>query len=592
MTTEIQLCGSPRVLRDGTAVAGPPGHKVWALLTYLVLRETPPSRAHLGELLFPEAVDPLGALRWTLTMLRRLIGEAGEVCGDPLVCTWREPPVIDVLALRSAAPEQLGAFGAAGRDLLEGMQFSGCASFEIWLGAQRRRVRGTLEALLHEGALAKLARGDAEGSAELAAELVTLNPYDEDFQSLLVRSLAVSGRGVEAARQAAACRELFRTELGIEPGPGLDVAAAATTATPMARAVAGRLGVTALLEAGEVAIGAGALEAGLECLRRAVADATTLADSRLTARAYTVLGTALVHAARGSDEEGATSLHRALACDGAAPDTVAKALSELAYIEFLRGRYDRVEVWLERGNGLRDDPAALSVLGSTLSDRGRYPAALEVLGEALDLTRLAPDERRRCYVLSMIGRIHLLRREFSSAIEALDESIARATVDGWSAFLSWPEALRAEADLLTGGVESARTRFEHAFALGCRIGDPCWEGLSQRGLGLVQAAEGDPDGAFETLLSAGRRAGRLPDAYVWVQAYILDALATLGVQRHHPRTATWIADLAAVAQRSGMVELAARAALHRWQSGETAGLDAARALGAGVENPVLARLLA
>jgi hypothetical protein len=84
----------------------------------------------------------------------------------------------------------------------------------------------------------------------------------------------------------------------------------------------------------------------------------------------------------------------------------------------------------------------------------------------------------------------------------------------------------------------------------------------------------------------------LPDAYVWVQAYILDALATLGVQRHHPRTATWIADLAAVAQRSGMVELAARAALHRWQSGETAGLDAARALGAGVENPVLARLLA
>jgi hypothetical protein len=52
------------------------------------------------------------------------------------------------------------------------------------------------------------------------------------------------------------------------------------------------------------------------------------------------------------------------------------------------------------------------------------------------------------------------------------------------------EALRAEVDLLTGRTGAARSRFERAFALGCRIGDPCWEGLAERGLGLVQAAEG------------------------------------------------------------------------------------------------------
>ena len=131
---------------------------------------------------------------------------------------------------------------------------------------------------------------------------------------LLVRSLAVGGHGVDAARQAAACRELFRTELGVEPGPALDAALASSTATPTARAAGGRAAVRALIDAGEAAVGAGALEAGLQCLRRAVADAGALGDGDLGARSAAALGSALVHAARGSDEEGVTSLHRALAC--------------------------------------------------------------------------------------------------------------------------------------------------------------------------------------------------------------------------------------------------------------------------------------
>lgn len=41
-----------------------------------------------------------------------------------------------------------------------------------------------------------------------------------------------------------------------------------------------------------------------------------------------------------------------------------------------------------------------------------------------------------------------------------------------------------------------------------------------------------------------------------------------------------------------MAELSARAALHRWRLGDPAGRDAARALGAAVDNPALAALLA
>ena len=588
MGVAIHLLGSPRVVGDGACRRAPRGHKVWGLLAYLLLRDAPPGRAHVAGLLFPGADDPLAALRWALSMLRRLLGEAAEIEGDPLRIAWSSAPVVDVLAVRAADAAEVAAFPDLDRDLLEGMAFPGCPSFEIWLDAQRRHARGGAASLLHDAALARLAHGDPDGSAALAARLVALDPYDENAQVLLVRALAVGGHGVDAARQAAACRELFRTDLGVAPGPALDVALQTSTARPSAPPVRGRAAVRALLDAGEAAVGAGALEAGLECLRRAGADAAGLGDGALEARAAAALGSALVHAARGSDEEGATALHAALAGRDAEPDTVVHALIELAYVEFLRGRYDRVEVWLARAEAVPAEPArravVLTVRGSAHSDAGRYGPALRALREAV---ALAGDERRRAYALSMIGRVHLLRGEHDAAVAALDEATDRATAAGWTTFLPWPGALRGEVDLRRGAVEAAAERFAQAYALGCRVGDPCWEGLAARGLGLVHAACGDVDAAVATLLDAGRRATRLPDAYVWVHAYVLDALVTVGAAHGDARSGEWATTLAGLAQRCGMAELAARAAAHRWRLGDPAARDAARALGAGVDNPVL-----
>jgi DNA-binding SARP family transcriptional activator len=629
MTFEIHLLGSPRVVRDGQTMPPPRGNKVWGLLAYLLLRNVPAGRTHVADLLFPQAEDPLAALRWNLTMARRLLGDPGAFTGDPLISSWSQRPVVDVLTLRSADPSRpdprhddpLAELDHLGQDLLASMQFAGCPSFEIWLEAERRHARGSIEAFLHEAALTRLARGDADGGADLAGRLVSMNPYDENFQVLLVRALAVGGHGVAASRQAAACRELFRSELGIEPGPALDAAVSTLTSAPTASASTGRPAVIALIEAGEAAIGAGALDAGLQCLRRAIADARVLADAALTASSFTALGSALVHAARGSDEEGVTALHRAVTFEGADSATLGLALSELAYVEFLHGRYDRVEVWLARAEAatagstvtasapvksatsgsaasgsaadLRTADSALwavglSVRGSTLSDLGRYPEALKALSEGL---ALGPDDRRRSYLLSMVGRVHLLRGDLDQAAEALVASMALAAGTGWTAFTPWPESLLAEVDLHRGELASAQTKLEHAFALGCQIGDPCWEGLAARGLGLVRIARGDIGGGVETLLDARRRASRLPDAYVWVQAYVLDALAAVGVAHRLPEARHWVADLAAVADRSGMAELAVRAAVHRWRLGDPAGQVAARALGAAIDNPVLTALL-
>lgn len=40
---------------------------------------------------------------------------------------------------------------------------------------------------MHEATLHRPARGDADASADLAARLVALDPYEENFQVLLVR---------------------------------------------------------------------------------------------------------------------------------------------------------------------------------------------------------------------------------------------------------------------------------------------------------------------------------------------------------------------------------------------------------------------
>jgi hypothetical protein len=79
----IRLLGRPEIERDGVVGLPPRGHKAWAVLAYLVLAERPVPRARLAGLVFADADDPLGALRWTLAQLRRALG-ADALCGDPL----------------------------------------------------------------------------------------------------------------------------------------------------------------------------------------------------------------------------------------------------------------------------------------------------------------------------------------------------------------------------------------------------------------------------------------------------------------------------------------------------------------------------
>src|SRR5580704_1817600 len=81
LTTELRLLGDIEVRTAGTRVALPASKKTRALLGYLVVSGSPHLRQHLCDLLWQGPDDPRGALRWSLTKLRAVLG-AGRIRAD------------------------------------------------------------------------------------------------------------------------------------------------------------------------------------------------------------------------------------------------------------------------------------------------------------------------------------------------------------------------------------------------------------------------------------------------------------------------------------------------------------------------------
>jgi DNA-binding SARP family transcriptional activator len=590
----IHLLGQPHVTYSGDRRPGPRGRKAWALLVYLLTTTSAPSRERLAELLFSDADDPLNALSWNLSQLRRLLGPSATIGGGPV--RLRLPPgtYVDIGALTTGSWVQALGVPGLGHDLLEGMAFPSCPAFDAWLLAERRRFAAAAENVLREAARAKLAAGHADRAVQLAIRVATANPFDEEAQELLIRAYAAAGDPAAARRQRDMCVALFRRELGTDPGQAVLDAADPPPPSAAQEPPPSIASVTAGLETGIAAMDAGAVDAAVAALRRTVAQAHQIDDPALQTKALLALGSTLVHGVRGRDGEGAAFLLEAIAAaDRAEDDTLAaQAHRELGYVELLRGRYNRAERWLRGAVSLASrDPAeqawAHAVQGVALADTGHHTDALNELGQALRLARAAQVGSAETWALTFIGRSHLLRRELGSAREALVAALDVARRLRWTAFVPLPESLLADVDLAEGNTEAAASAYDHAYALALQFDDPCWEGLAARGKGIVANRRGDPESALRWVTQARLRCVRVPDAWLWVEGYCLDTLCALGIEHHQGDARQWAADLEALATRTGMRELAARAYLHRGRLGDQAAADAANVLAAEVDNPAV-----
>jgi DNA-binding SARP family transcriptional activator len=594
----ITLLGPPAVVRDGEPIAAPKGKKVWALLGYLVRSGSPVSRERLASLLFADADDPLGALRWNLAELRRLLDDRVILRGEPLLLELPAATSVDVDEVLKGSWRQAVTMATLGGVFLEGLRFPSSAAFEAWLLTERRFLTNASADVMREAAIGRIAEGVPDDAVRLSRHLVELDPLDEAYQALLIRSLAAAGDLVAARSQLDACRALLMRELGVAPGPDVRHAIDTPPTGRRTATVGGRATAQAQLDAGRSAISAGAVDAGLDALRLAAEEAEQLGDPGLHAESLVALGSTLIHSLRGRDEEASVILHRAIALGEAAdiPVLVAAARRELGYVELLRARYGRARAWLDQAldaahDDVAEQGAIRAVLGACLSDTAHYPEAIAELEKAIALAEEAGGGRQTAFATSFLGRAQLLVGDFSRARTTLERSVDTAQGEGWTSFIPWPESMLGSCLLAEGDVEGAAQTFEHAFALGCHLGDPCWEGMAARGIGLVHARRGAVDKAVDWLDDARTRCVRVADAYRWVQVYCEDALCDVATTHDVDGAQQWIDELEAHAARADMRDFVARAYVHRSRAGDPSALAAATVLAAQVDSADLHRTL-
>jgi hypothetical protein len=187
----------------------------------------------------------------------------------------------------------------------------------------------------------------------------------------------------------------------------------------------------------------------------------------------------------------------------------------------------------------------------------------------------------------VLARSLLLAGQLPQAQQAAEHSMAVARRERWNAFLPWPQVLHAECLAQAGRWDEASEETEHAFALACELGDPCWEGMAARALGLQALHAGDLSAAQTWLADARRRCDRVPDRYVWVSAYVGLAQLETAARQDPGLVAPVAARLYEHAARSDLPEFLAWALVYQAEFGDHAKVRLARSAADGIANPDL-----
>ncbi|MFN0281438.1 MAG: BTAD domain-containing putative transcriptional regulator [Kineosporiaceae bacterium] len=557
----LRIIGTPRIEDSAGRLRELSGQKPWAVLARVLLSDGPVSRRELSAELFPDAADPLGALRWCLARIRQAIGSSEIFTGDPIRPELPAWVRFDVQDLRDGRLD-------AGRvgELLDGIDPECGPEFSTWLLVARQHVSARVAARLREETITAISRGQHGRAIELAEAGARREPYDEGVHVLLVKALVAAGHTDAALRHVADVESLYRSELDCDPSPALRSAARSSVAAAPP-GVSTTAIASGLLTAGRAAIAAGAVDAGLECLRRAGAQAEAIGDGALLGRCLLELGSALVHTVRGFDDEGSVLLEQAVHLARASGDlsTAVGALRERGYVNSLAGRRHEAEQLLDRAIALADGATELlagayAVSAVNLSDWGRYDESIARFETAIDLARSAGDRRWEGWALGLGGWTALLAGRGPTAVSWSSQSLQVVRSRQWTAFEPLPILVLAEAGLTgrTSAVTSAE--LERCFATSCYLDDPCWQGASGRMLALHHAGSGDIDCALRWITEARTRALSRSDTWAAMIGAILLSEAEIRLDAGDVAGADGaLRELIAYAARAHLDELLRRA---------------------------------
>jgi DNA-binding SARP family transcriptional activator len=213
-----------------------PGRQGRLALAYLALeRARPVTRDELADALWRDALPPAwdSALSAIVSKLRSLLARLGlsprgVLEGGAGSYQLRLPAGawVDVEAARQSLDEAEGAWRAgqpghawghasvaaaiARRPLLSGVDAD-------WVQARRDDLGHVLVRALDCLAEVALASAEPRLAAQLATEVVRLEPFRESGYRLLMRARAAAGDRADALRAYEQCRQLLLAELGVGP---------------------------------------------------------------------------------------------------------------------------------------------------------------------------------------------------------------------------------------------------------------------------------------------------------------------------------------------------------------------------------------
>jgi pimeloyl-ACP methyl ester carboxylesterase/DNA-binding SARP family transcriptional activator len=204
---QLRLLGPMAVIADGGAVPLPASRKTRALLGYLAAEAKPVRRERLTHLFWEIPDDPRGALRWSLSKLRGLLGDA--------IVADRETAALDASALdidfarlrslvahaKDTPTEQLESFCAVSAGpFLEDLDLPNCDDFNAWRIARAEDVHLWLDQLCAELVARDL---PPESLLPHVRAWVERTPHDPEPDEVLIRLLLAAGREEEAEQQRA-----------------------------------------------------------------------------------------------------------------------------------------------------------------------------------------------------------------------------------------------------------------------------------------------------------------------------------------------------------------------------------------------------
>ncbi|MDP9364030.1 MAG: AAA family ATPase [Chloroflexota bacterium] len=227
--------GSPRIERGGVPV-DVDTRKAIALAAYLALSRQRQSRDVLAALLWPEYEEGRAALRRTLSVLKKALGEGSlDVDRASVGLDWNGHPWVDVDLFQRRLAERLAhrhpetetcpaclkslkeAVALYRGDFLAGFTLRDCPDFDDWRFFEAEDLRRGLAGALEQLARFLGAQGDLESAIAYARRWLGLDPLHEPAHRSLMELYARAGQRAAALRQYRECVRVLDQELGVAP---------------------------------------------------------------------------------------------------------------------------------------------------------------------------------------------------------------------------------------------------------------------------------------------------------------------------------------------------------------------------------------